>query len=73
MINAATTSAHLGTTLPAGEWAWAGMDLSFLAAGLVFGALARHLLRRRAAAAPKAARAAAQPRAPSGTTPAPGA
>ncbi|MGP3504875.1 PepSY-associated TM helix domain-containing protein [Paracidovorax citrulli] len=73
VINAATTSAHLGTTLPAGEWAWAGMDLSFLAAGLVFGALARHLLRRRAAAAPKAARAAAQPRAPSGTTPAPGA
>ncbi|ADX45327.1 PepSY-associated TM helix domain protein [Paracidovorax avenae ATCC 19860] len=73
VINAATTSAHLGITLPAGEWAWAGMDLSFLAAGLVFGALARHLLRRRAAATPKAARAAVQPGAPSGTTPAQGA
>ncbi|XDF36819.1 PepSY-associated TM helix domain-containing protein [Paracidovorax avenae] len=73
VINAATTSAHLGITLPAGEWAWAGMDLSFLAAGLVFGALARHLLRRRATAAPKAARAAAQPGAASGTTPAQGA
>ncbi|WP_225981051.1 PepSY-associated TM helix domain-containing protein [Paracidovorax avenae] len=73
VINAATTSAHLGITLPAGEWAWAGMDLSFLAAGLVFGALARHLLRRRAAVTPKAARAAVQPGAPSGTTPAQGA
>ncbi len=73
VINAATTSAHLGVTLPAGEWAWAGMDLSFLATGLVFGALARHLLRRPAAAAPKAARAAVQPGAPSGTTPAQGA
>ncbi|AVS61465.1 PepSY domain-containing protein, partial [Paracidovorax avenae] len=68
VINAATTSAHLGITLPAGEWAWAGMDLSFLAAGLVFGVLARHLLRRRAPATPKAARAAVQPGAPSGTT-----
>ncbi|WP_053844395.1 PepSY-associated TM helix domain-containing protein [Paracidovorax avenae] len=73
VINAATTSAHLGITLPAGEWAWAGMDLSFLAAGLVFGVLARHLLRRRAPATPKAARAAVQPGAPSGTTPAQGA
>ncbi len=73
VINAATTSAHLGVTLPAGEWAWAGMDLSFLAAGLVFGALARHVLRRRAAVTPKAARAAVQPGAPSGTTPAQGA
>ncbi|MDA8451924.1 PepSY domain-containing protein [Acidovorax sp. NCPPB 3859] len=73
VINAATTSAHLGITLPAGEWAWAGMDLSFLVAGLVFGALARHLLRRRAAVTPKAARAAVQPGAPSGTTPAQGA
>lgn len=73
VINAATTSAHLGVTLPAGEWAWAGMDLSFLATGLVFSALARHLLRRPAAAAPKAARAAVQPGAPSGTTPAQGA
>ena len=68
VINAATTGTHLGVTLPAGEWMWAGMDLSFLAAGLVFGALARHLLRRRPAAAakpaPKAARPAAAPAVP---------
>ncbi|AVS73679.1 PepSY domain-containing protein, partial [Paracidovorax cattleyae] len=71
-INAATTSAHLGVTLPAGEWAWAGMDLSFLAAGLVFCAMARHLLRRRAPAAPKAART-PPPASRDGTTPAQGA
>ncbi|AVT19746.1 PepSY domain-containing protein [Paracidovorax avenae] len=71
-INAATTSAHLGVTLPAGEWAWAGMDLSFLAAGLVFCALARHLLHRRAPAAPKAVRT-PPPASQDGTTPAQGA
>ncbi len=76
-INAATTGAHLGVTLPAGEWMWAGMDLSFLAAGLVFGALARHLLRRRPAAAaaakpaPKAARPAAAPAGPAAAPAAP--
>ncbi|WP_434802789.1 PepSY domain-containing protein, partial [Paracidovorax cattleyae] len=61
-----------GVTLPAGEWAWAGMDLSFLAAGLVFCAMARHLLRRRAPAAPKAART-PPPASRDGTTPAQGA
>lgn len=61
VINAATTGTHLGVTLPAGEWMWAGMDLSFLAFGLVFGALARHLLRRRPAAAAKPAPGAARP------------
>ncbi|AVS77431.1 PepSY domain-containing protein [Paracidovorax avenae] len=71
-INAATTSAHLGVTLPAGEWAWAGMDLSFLAAGLVFCVLARHLLHRRAPAAPKAVRT-PPPASQDGTTPAQGA
>lgn len=68
VINAATTGTHLGVTLPAGEWMWAGMDLSFLAVGLVFGALARHLLRRRPAAvakpAPRSARPAAAPAVP---------
>ncbi|WCM92032.1 PepSY domain-containing protein [Acidovorax sp. NCPPB 2350] len=57
VLNALTTTAHLGATLPAGDWAWAGMDLSFLAAGLVFGGLARHLLRR----APRAATAGPRP------------
>lgn len=35
MLNALTTRTHLGVTLPCAEWAWAGMDLSFLAAGLL--------------------------------------
>ena len=63
-INALTTHTHLGVTLPAGEWAWAGMDLSFLATGLLLawlswrlrpgGANDRKAVRR--AAAPGAAR-----------------
>lgn len=65
VINAATTGTHLGVTLPAGEWMWAGMDLSFLAVGIVFGALARHLLRRRPAAAARPAPQAARPAAAS--------
>lgn len=43
VVNALTTSTHLGVTLPAGEWAWAGMDLAFLAAGLLMGWLAWRL------------------------------
>ncbi|KQO25974.1 peptidase [Acidovorax sp. Leaf76] len=35
LINALTTHTHLGVTLPAGEWIWASMDLSFLATGLL--------------------------------------
>ena len=42
-INALTTDAHLGVTLPAGEWIWAGMDLSFLATGLLLGWLSWRL------------------------------
>jgi len=36
-LNAATTRRHLGITLPAGDWALAGVDLTLLAAGLAFG------------------------------------
>lgn len=43
LLNAATTGAHLGVTLPAGEWAWAGMDLGFLASGALLGGLAWRL------------------------------
>lgn len=35
VINALTTHTHLGVTLPAGEWVWASMDLSFLATGVL--------------------------------------
>ncbi len=43
VLNALTTQAHLGITLPAGEWMWAGMDLSFLATGALMGWLAWRL------------------------------
>ena len=35
LINALTTHTHLGVSLPAREWVWASMDLSFLATGLL--------------------------------------
>lgn len=40
VINALTTDTHLGITLPAGEWMWASMDLSFLATGVLLNWLA---------------------------------
>lgn len=42
-LNALTTGTHQGTTPLAGEWAWAGMDLAFLATGLLLGGLAWRL------------------------------
>jgi hypothetical protein len=47
LVNALTTSTHLGISLPAMDWSWAGMDLSFAAMGLMLAALTRHLLQRR--------------------------
>ena len=68
VLNALTTSTHLGATLPAGDWTWAALDLAFLAAGAVLGAVAWHLHRRRPAPATPARRAArthaAAPQAP---------
>ena len=58
VLNALTTSAHLGATLPAGDWTWAGLDLAFLATGAVLGAVAWHLHRRSPAPATPAKRAA---------------
>lgn len=43
VLNALTTGTHLGVTLPAGEWMWAGMDLSFLTTGMLLCALAWRL------------------------------
>ncbi|RZJ12427.1 MAG: PepSY domain-containing protein [Acidovorax sp.] len=43
VLNAVTTHTHLGITLPAGQWAWAGMDLAFLVNGAVFGWLSWRL------------------------------
>lgn len=71
LINALTTHTHLGITLPAREWAWASMDLAFLATGVLLGWVSWRLLPGRAprgqAAAAKLARtapAAASPAAP---------
>ena len=68
VLNALTTSAHLGATLPAGDWTWAALDLAFLAASAVLGAVAWHLHRRRPAPATPARRTArthaAAPQAP---------
>ena len=59
LINAWTTHTHLGVTLPAGEWVWAGMDLSFLAAGVLLGCLSWRLRPGRARAVRKSGREAA--------------
>jgi hypothetical protein len=50
LVNALTTSTHLGISLPAMDWSWAGMDLSFAAMGLMLAALTRHLLQAQAPA-----------------------
>jgi len=47
-LNAATTGSHLGVTLPAGQWALAGVDLMALAFGAVLGAAAWQVGRRAA-------------------------
>ncbi|MDR3064738.1 MAG: PepSY domain-containing protein [Comamonas sp.] len=51
LVNALTTSTHLGISLPALDWSWAGMDMSFAATGLMLAALTRHLLRHKPLAA----------------------
>ncbi|MEM8562020.1 MAG: PepSY-associated TM helix domain-containing protein [Pseudomonadota bacterium] len=43
LINAMTTSSHLGNTLPAGDWVLAGFDLLSLATGLIALAVALKL------------------------------
>ncbi|MES2612895.1 MAG: PepSY-associated TM helix domain-containing protein [Pseudomonadota bacterium] len=73
LLNALSTSTHLGVSLPAGDWLWAGMDLTFLATGVLLGWLAWRLrpgrplpgkAPRRAAATPAMAEPDAQPAAP---------
>ncbi|WP_206598566.1 PepSY-associated TM helix domain-containing protein [Croceicoccus estronivorus] len=43
LVNALTTSRHLGTTIPAGDWVLASFDLTALGAGLLFLAIAARL------------------------------
>ncbi|RYY72752.1 MAG: PepSY domain-containing protein, partial [Comamonadaceae bacterium] len=51
VLNAATTSRHLGVSLAQGDWVLAGFDLAMLGLGAAFLGLAVHLGRRRAGAA----------------------
>ncbi len=46
LLNAITTERHLGHSLAAGDWVFAGFDLSVLAIGLVSGWAARRLWKR---------------------------
>lgn len=46
LLNGATTDRHLLASLPAGDWAMAGMDLGLLLTGLACGGLALHLRAR---------------------------
>ncbi|MCF5941104.1 PepSY domain-containing protein, partial [Xanthomonas perforans] len=61
VLNAITTDAHLGVTLPAGQWALAGVDLVCLFLGLSLGIAAFRLQRWKAPqpASARRARAAA--------------
>lgn len=45
-VNALTTDRHLGVSLPAGDWVFAGFDLTMLAFGAAFGAVAHMLWKR---------------------------
>lgn len=56
VVNALTTSRHLGVSLPAGDWVMAGFDLTCLAGALLLGWMARKATRARKAPAKRAAR-----------------
>ncbi|KRC76328.1 peptidase [Achromobacter sp. Root83] len=59
VVNALTTSRHLGVSLPEGDWVMAGFDLTCLASALLFGWMARKaaLARKAPRKAPGKARA----------------
>lgn len=46
VVNALTTERHLGRSLPAGDWVFAGFDLSMLALALLFAVMAVKVRRR---------------------------
>ncbi|SAI68304.1 membrane protein [Bordetella ansorpii] len=56
VVNALTTSRHLGVSLPAGDWVMAGFDLTVLACGALLGWIAHRAGRARPVAAARAAR-----------------
>lgn len=59
VVNALTTSRHLGVSLPAGDWVMAGFDLTCLSGALLLAWMARKAAR--AAKAPAKGRPAARP------------
>jgi len=56
LLNAITTAHHLGVSVPNGDWAMAGFDLTCLASGM-FLAWAAWKMHHRTAPQPKAERA----------------
>ena len=68
VVNALTTSRHLGVSLPAGDWVMAGFDLTCLAGALLLGWMARKAARARKAPAGGAAKAPARAAAPAATS-----
>jgi len=54
VVNAFTTSRHLGVSLPAGDWIMAGFDLTCLAGAALFGWMARRAAKAPARASAKA-------------------
>lgn len=60
VVNALTTSRHLGVSLPAGDWVMAGFDLTCLAGALLLGWMARKATRARKAPAKASAKASAK-------------
>lgn len=66
VVNALTTSRHLGVSLPAGDWVMAGFDLTCLAGALLLAWMARKAARasKAGAKAPAKGRAASKPSQP---------
>lgn len=60
VVNAFTTSRHLGVSLPAGDWVMAGFDLTCLGSAALFGWMARKAARARKAPAKASAKARAE-------------
>nr|WP_314360888.1 PepSY-associated TM helix domain-containing protein [uncultured Achromobacter sp.] len=68
VVNALTTSRHLGVSLPQGDWVMAGFDLTCLASAVLFAWMSRKAARARRAPARGPARGRANASAPAATT-----
>lgn len=68
VVNALTTSRHLGVSLPQGDWVMAGFDLTCLASAVLFAWMSRKAARARRAPAKGPARGRTNASAPAATT-----